>query len=69
MDSRHDTVGRDACGLAVEALIEPRPAADAVSSYRGVGERDWSRRWPSESIWRLRRESIVGSANAGFVKE
>jgi len=42
-------------GFTVEDLIEPRPAADAVSTYRDELERDWSRRWPCESIWRLRR--------------
>jgi SAM-dependent methyltransferase len=42
-------------GLVVEDLIEPRPAADATSTYRDAEERDWSRRWPAESIWRLRR--------------
>jgi SAM-dependent methyltransferase len=42
-------------GFAIEDLIEPRPAADAVSTYRDELERDWSRRWPAESIWRLRR--------------
>lgn len=42
-------------GFIVEDLIEPRPAADATSTYRDALERDWSRRWPAESIWRLRR--------------
>src|SRR6266542_751301 len=28
-------------------LIEPRPAPDAVSSYRDDQERAWSRRWPA----------------------
>lgn len=42
-------------GLAVEDLIEPRPAADATSTYWGEGERDWARRWPSESIWKVRK--------------
>jgi SAM-dependent methyltransferase len=42
-------------GLVVEDLIEPRPAADATSSYRDVESLAWSRRWPSEEIWRLRR--------------
>jgi hypothetical protein len=36
-------------------LIEPRLAPDAVSTYRDDEERAWSRRWPSECIWRLRR--------------
>jgi SAM-dependent methyltransferase len=42
-------------GFSVEALIEPRPEPDAVSSYRDELDREWSRRWPAESIWRLRR--------------
>jgi SAM-dependent methyltransferase len=43
-------------GFAIEDLIEPRPPADAVSTYRDAEEREWSRRWPAESIWRLRRD-------------
>jgi SAM-dependent methyltransferase len=43
-------------GFTVEDLIEPRPAADAVSTYRDESEREWARRWPGESIWRLRRD-------------
>ena len=42
-------------GFVVEDLIEPRPATDAVSSYRDAESLAWSRRWPSEEIWRLRR--------------
>jgi SAM-dependent methyltransferase len=42
-------------GFVVEDLIEPRPAADATSSYRDAEELAWARRWPSENIWRLRR--------------
>ena len=42
-------------GFAIEDLIEPRPDADATSSYRDEVEREWARRWPAESIWRLRR--------------
>jgi SAM-dependent methyltransferase len=41
-------------GLNVESLIELRPPADAVSSYRSVEDREWARRWPMEQIWRLR---------------
>jgi SAM-dependent methyltransferase len=44
-----------ASGFEILDLIEPRPAADAVSSYRDDAERDWARRWPAECIWRLRR--------------
>jgi SAM-dependent methyltransferase len=42
-------------GFEILDLIEPRPAADAVSTYRDELERDWSRRWPAESIWRVRK--------------
>lgn len=42
-------------GLVVEDLIEPRPPADATSTYRDADQLAWARRWPSENIWRLRR--------------
>jgi len=42
-------------GFIVEDLIEPRPPAGGISSYRDAEELAWARRWPSESIWRLRR--------------
>ena len=42
-------------GFVVEDLIEPRPAPDAVSTYWDEEERDWARRWPSESIWKVRK--------------
>ena len=41
-------------GLVVEDLLELRPPADATSSYRGVRDLEWARRWPMEHIWRLR---------------
>ena len=43
-------------GFVVEGLVEPRPPADATSTYRNAEELAWARRWPSENIWRLRRE-------------
>jgi SAM-dependent methyltransferase len=42
-------------GFEILDLIEPRPAPDAVSSYRDDKDRAWARCWPSECIWRLRR--------------
>ena len=42
-------------GFVVEDLIEPRPAADATSTYWEPEEREWARRWPSESIWKARK--------------
>ena len=43
-------------GFIVEDLIEPRPPEGAVSSYRDPEDVAWARRWPAESIWRLRKE-------------
>jgi SAM-dependent methyltransferase len=42
-------------GFVVEDLIEPRPAADAESTYWSAEERDWARHWPAESIWKARK--------------
>ena len=42
-------------GFVVESLIEPRPPADAQSSYRDATDLEWARRWPMEHIWRVRR--------------
>ncbi len=42
-------------GLIIEDLIEPRPPEGGLSSYRNAEELAWGRRWPAESIWRLRR--------------
>lgn len=43
-------------GFIVLDLIEPRPTPGGSSSYRTAEELAWARRWPSEAIWRLRRE-------------
>ena len=42
-------------GFVLENLIEPRPAPDATSTYWSAEERNWARRWPSESIWKARK--------------
>lgn len=44
-----------ASGLVVDALLEPRPPADATSTYWAPEELEWARRWPSECIWRARK--------------
>jgi SAM-dependent methyltransferase len=44
-------------GFTIEDLIEPRPPEGATSSYRDAAALAWSRRWPEESIWRLRKTS------------
>ena len=44
-----------ASGFVIEDLIEPQPAADAVSSYRDADDLAWARRWPAEEIWRVRK--------------
>jgi len=45
-------------GFEILGLIELRPPADAVSSYRDESDREWARRWPMEQIWRVRRKPI-----------
>jgi SAM-dependent methyltransferase len=42
-------------GFVIEDLIEPRPSPAATTTFRDADELAWSRRWPAESIWRLRR--------------
>ena len=42
-------------GLEVEDLIEPRPPANARTTYRWFAPLEWARRFPSESIWKLRK--------------
>jgi SAM-dependent methyltransferase len=42
-------------GFEVEDLIEPRPPAGARTTYRWFAPLSWARRFPSESIWRLRK--------------
>ncbi len=42
-------------GLVLEDLLETRPGSDAASTYRGPEELAWSRRWPSECLWRARK--------------
>ena len=43
------------CGLVVEELLEPRPGSGATSTYRDAEDLAWSRRWPAECLWRLRK--------------
>jgi len=42
-------------GLAVEALVEPRPPPGATSTFWVAGT-DWARHWPAELVWKVRRE-------------
>ena len=42
--------------FTVEALIEPRPAEDASTSYPGR-PLAWARRWPTDSIWKVRKNA------------
>ena len=43
-------------GLAVERLVESRPAEGRPSSYLNPSEERWARSWPMEWIWQLRRD-------------
>jgi SAM-dependent methyltransferase len=42
-------------GFVVESLIELRPPADAETTYEGFVTKEWSRAWPAEQIWKVRR--------------
>jgi SAM-dependent methyltransferase len=42
-------------GFEIEALIEVQPPEGAVSTYREGSETDFSRRWPTEEIWKVRK--------------
>ena len=44
-----------AAGLTVERLVELPAPEDTDSSYVRVGDLGWARRWPMESIWKLRK--------------
>lgn len=46
-------------GLEVEDLIELRPPARATSTYDFYASRDWSRRFPGENIWKLRKKTAA----------
>jgi SAM-dependent methyltransferase len=48
-------------GFTVESLIEPRPPADATSTYRHAADLEWARRWPMEHIWRVRRSALAAA--------
>jgi SAM-dependent methyltransferase len=43
-----------ACGLAVEDLVELRPAQGSTTRYSFV-DLEWARQFPSEQIWRARK--------------
>ena len=43
-------------GLTIEDLIELRPPQGAQSTYAAFAPYEWSRKWPAEHIWRLRKE-------------
>ena len=43
-------------GLRVEDLVEVCPPASAETTYSDFAPLDWARRFPSEHIWKLRRE-------------
>jgi SAM-dependent methyltransferase len=43
-------------GFVVEDLFELRPPADATSTYVDPAELPWSRDYPMDHVWKLRRE-------------
>jgi len=45
--------------LEIERLVETRPRASDRSPYLNRQEAKWTRRWPYESIWSVRKSSRV----------
>ena len=45
-------------GPVVERLEEPRAPTSWRSSYLTARDQAWSRRWPSDSIWKLRKVTL-----------
>jgi SAM-dependent methyltransferase len=43
-------------GLAIEDLIELRPAEDAATTYDDYAPLEWARAFPAEHIWKVRKE-------------
>ncbi len=43
-------------GFQVEDLIEVRPGPDATTTFEGIVELEWARRWPCEEIWKARKD-------------
>ena len=46
-------------GLTIEKLLEPRPPADATTTYAGFTELDWAREFPAELMIRARKQGNV----------
>ena len=42
-------------GFTIEDLIEVQPPPGAPSTYRTEAETAWARRWPMETIWKVRK--------------
>ncbi len=42
-------------GFVIDRLIEPRPGPRTRSKYLTAAESRWSRQWPREAIWQLRK--------------
>ena len=55
-------------GLAVEDLVELRPAPGATTTYREIAELEWARRWPAENVWKVRKEGRPSRGGRGPVR-
>jgi SAM-dependent methyltransferase len=42
-------------GFDVEDLVEVRPPEGSVTNHPDIATLEWSRRWPSEEIWKARK--------------
>jgi len=42
-------------GFSIEDLVALRPPVDGATGYDGFATVEWSRNWPGEEIWKVRR--------------
>lgn len=45
----------DPNGFVTEDLVELQPSEDATTAY-GFVNLDWARKWPTEEVWKARKE-------------
>jgi hypothetical protein len=46
-----------ACGFTIERLVAVQAPAGATSRHTYVSP-EWARRWPTEDIWRVRKDGV-----------
>lgn len=47
------------CGLTIEALHELRPRKGETTTFEDFVDVKWSRKWPADQVWVLRKEGTT----------